>query len=67
VVTGFFRSGHWRDAKADEKWSFVGKKRNEPWIWIAMDTKTRQIIPLYVGNLRCDNAKELWGNIPVKY
>jgi hypothetical protein len=32
-----------------------------------MDTKTRQVIPFYVGNLRRDNAKVLWGNITVKY
>jgi insertion element IS1 protein InsB len=30
------------EAEADELWSFVGKKANKPWLWIAMDAKTRQ-------------------------
>ena len=29
------------EAEADEMWSFVGKKANKPWIWMAMDAKTR--------------------------
>jgi hypothetical protein len=32
------------EAEADEMWSFVQKKANKQWIWIAMDAKTRQII-----------------------
>ena len=29
------------EAEADELWSFVGKKANKQWLWIAMDAKTR--------------------------
>ena len=32
------------EVEADEMWSFVGKKSNKQWIWIAMDAKTRQVI-----------------------
>jgi insertion element IS1 protein InsB len=32
------------EAEADEMWSFVQQKANKQWIWIAMDTATRQII-----------------------
>ena len=32
------------ETEANEMWSFVGKKRDKQWIWIAMDAKTRQII-----------------------
>src|SRR2546428_12068842 len=32
------------EAAADEMWSFVHKKANKQWIWIAMDAKTRQIL-----------------------
>jgi hypothetical protein len=28
-------------AEADAMWSFVQKKANKPWIWIAMDATTR--------------------------
>jgi insertion element IS1 protein InsB len=32
------------EAEVDEMWSFVQKKANTQWIWIAMDATTRQII-----------------------
>jgi insertion element IS1 protein InsB len=28
------------EAELDELWSFVGKKANRPWVWIAMDATT---------------------------
>jgi hypothetical protein len=28
---------HEGEAEADDRWSFVQKKTNQPWIWIAMD------------------------------
>ena len=31
------------EAEADEMWSFVQKKANKQWIWIAMDAKTRRV------------------------
>jgi hypothetical protein len=32
------------EAEADEMWSFVQKKANKQWIWLAMEATTRQII-----------------------
>ena len=55
------------EAEADEMWSFVQKKANRQWIWIAMDATTRQIIAFHVGDRRRDSAKELWANIPEIY
>jgi insertion element IS1 protein InsB len=55
------------EAEADEMWSFVKKKANKQWIWIAMDAKTRQIIAFHVGDRSRDGAKALWANIPVVY
>jgi hypothetical protein len=37
------------EAELDELWSFVGKKANRQWVWIAMDAATRQVIAFYVG------------------
>ena len=37
-------------AEADEMWSFVGKKANKQWIWMALDSETRQVIAFYVGD-----------------
>jgi insertion element IS1 protein InsB len=55
------------EAEADEMWSFVQKKANKPWIWIAMDAPTRQVIAFHVGDRSRDSAKELWAKIPLRY
>jgi insertion element IS1 protein InsB len=55
------------EAEADERWSFVKKKANKQWMWIAMDAKTRQIIACHVGDRGRDSAQELWANIPLVY
>jgi insertion element IS1 protein InsB len=55
------------EAEADEMWSFVHKKANKQWIWIAMDAKTRQIIAFHVGDRSRDGAKELWAALPEIY
>ena len=52
------------ETQADEMWSFVGKKKNKQWIWIALDVHTRQIIAFHVGGRDRDSAKELWKKIP---
>ena len=47
--------------------SIVKKKANKPWIWIAVDAKTCQIIAFHVGDHSRDSAKALWVNIPLGY
>jgi len=46
---------------ADVLWSFVGKKANRQWVWIAMATDTRQIIAFHVGDRSRQSAQALWG------
>jgi insertion element IS1 protein InsB len=58
---------HQLEAEADEMWSFVEKKANKQWLWIAMDVTTRQIIAFHVGDRSRDSAKELWATIPKVY
>src|SRR5215475_2034805 len=53
--------------EADEMWSFVGKRANKQWIWIAMDTQTRKVIAFHVGDRSRDSGKALWAKIPVAY
>jgi insertion element IS1 protein InsB len=48
-------------------WSFVQKKANKQWLWIAMDARTRQVIAYHVGSRSRDSAKELWTAIPLVY
>jgi IS1 family transposase len=55
------------EAEADAMWSFVQKKANQPWIWIARDATSRQIIALHVGDRSRESGQELWANIPQVY
>jgi insertion element IS1 protein InsB len=58
---------HRLEAEVDELWSFVGKKANRQWVWIAMDADTRQIIAFHVGDRSRQSAQELWEKIPAVY
>jgi insertion element IS1 protein InsB len=53
--------------EADEMWSFVQCKANKQWIWIAIDTETRQVIAFYVGDRSRRSARQLWKRIPRAY
>jgi insertion element IS1 protein InsB len=55
------------DVEADEVSSFVQKKANKQWIWIAMDARTRQVIAFHVGDRSRKSAKRLWAKIPHIY
>jgi IS1 transposase len=55
------------EAEADEMWSFVQKKANKPWVWIAMDAPSRQVMAFHVGGRSRDSAQELWAKIPLVY
>ena len=55
------------EAEADEMWSFVGNKENKQWIWLAIDSKTRQVIAFYVGSRGDEGAENLWERIPTVY
>src|SRR5262245_52027105 len=55
------------EVEADEMASFVQKKANKQWIWIAMDAKTRQVIVFHVGDRSRQSAKQLWAKIPKVY
>jgi insertion element IS1 protein InsB len=53
------------EVEADEMASFVQKKANKQWMWLAMDAKTRQVIAFHVGDRSRKSAKKLWGKIPL--
>jgi IS1 family transposase len=55
------------EAELDELWSFVGKKANRQWVWIAMDATTRQVIAFHVGDRSQASAEQLWANLPAAY
>jgi insertion element IS1 protein InsB len=53
--------------EADALASFVQKKAHKPWVWIAMDATTRQIMALHVGDRSHTRAEHLWAKIPHAY
>lgn len=58
---------HRLEVEADEAWSFVGKKANKQWLWLAMEAQTRQVIAFQVGDRSRRSAKKLWKKIPSVY
>jgi hypothetical protein len=52
------------EVEADELASFVQKKANKQWIWIAMDATSHQVIAFHVGDRSRRSAKRLWAKIP---
>ena len=53
--------------ECDEMWSFVGNKGNKRWIWLALDTATREIVGVYVGRRDRAGAEGLWQSLPAVY
>jgi insertion element IS1 protein InsB len=60
----------------DELWSFVDRKGNKQWIWLALDANTREIIGCHIGvgaslgespYRSRESAKALWKSIPAAY
>jgi insertion element IS1 protein InsB len=53
--------------EADELWSFVGKKKNRVWIWLAMDALTRQVVAIHAGGRSEEDARAFWAEVPEPY
>lgn len=53
--------------QCDELWSFVNKKGNKQWVWLALDTITREIVGVYIGARDEASAQGLWDSLPPVY
>ena len=51
----------------DEICSFVFKKTNKQWIWIALCRRTRQVVAYFIGKRNKVSCRELWNRIPEEY
>ena len=51
----------------DELWSFVLKKSQKRWIWIALCRRTRQVVAFVVGERSAKTCQQLWEQIPPAY
>jgi len=52
------------ESELDEMWSFVGKKKNKQWIWIAQCRRTRQVVAFHIGGRAREDAQKLWEKLP---
>ena len=53
--------------ECDELWSFVQKKSNKQWVWLALDVETREIVGVWVGRRDGKAARKLWQSLPAVY
>ena len=51
----------------DELWSFVQKKTQECWLWLALCRRTRQIVAYTVGDRSQEGAISLREHVPNDY
>jgi insertion element IS1 protein InsB len=51
----------------DELWSFVAKRKNKQWVWLALCRRTRQIVAYAIGTRGIATCRRLWHRIPAAY
>ncbi len=51
----------------DEVWSFVKRRKNKCWIWLALCRRTRQIVAFVIGCRGEKTCQRLWEAIPQCY
>ncbi len=48
-------------------WPFVRGKARVRWVWAALDTDTRQVVAMAVGDRSEDTARRPWAAVPPAY
>jgi insertion element IS1 protein InsB len=51
----------------DELWSYVAKRTNKVWLWVAICRRTKQIVAFAIGDRSEKTCYKLWEAIPEKY
>ena len=51
----------------DEVCSFVQKKKNKRWLWLAMCRRTRQIVAFVIGDRSAKTCRKLFLKLPQAY
>jgi IS1 family transposase len=55
------------ELELDEMWSFVYKRKNKVWLWLALCRRTRQIVAYALGCRGEATCGVLWTRIPAAY
>ena len=50
--------------ECDELWSFVGKRADRWWVWVARDADTGRVLAMFVGSRDEDGARGLGEALP---
>lgn len=51
----------------DEEWTFVKKKINKRWLWLALSRLTKQVVAYVIGDRTEKSCRKLEEKIPEKY
>ena len=51
----------------DELWSFVSRRANKRWVWIALCRMTRQVAAYAIGDRSEATCRKLWERVPAGY
>jgi insertion element IS1 protein InsB len=51
----------------DEMWSFVLKRANKRWVWVALCRATRQVVACVIGDRSQATCRKLWERVPEAY
>ncbi len=50
-----------------ELWSFLGKKTQQVWLWLALCRRTRQVVAYTIGDRSEEGARGLREHVPADY
>lgn len=51
----------------DECWTYVQKRSNKRWLWVALCRRTRQVVAFVIGDRSAHTCARLWAKIPEAY
>ena len=51
----------------DQLWSFVRRRSNKQWVWLALCRRTRQVVAYAVGCRGERTCRRLWDRVPPAY
>lgn len=55
------------ELELDEMWTFVGRRKNKVWLWLAVERATRRIVAWVLGCRGAATARRLWQALPPRY
>ena len=55
------------ELELDEMWSWVRRRKNKRWLWLALCRRTRQIVAYAIGCRGAATCGVLWQRIPAAY